>query len=168
MKPRVVVLNFAREGIVDEAAMINSLDAGHTEAYVSDFPTTLTLGHPKCVTMPHLGASTAEAEDNCAVMVADQVRDFLDHGYVRNSVNFPELVVPRQAPHRTLFACVASDQAAARISDTLAQAAVPVAGIATATRNALMYLVADTGVPVPSAALERLAALDGMCMVRAI
>jgi D-3-phosphoglycerate dehydrogenase len=153
---------------VDEAAMVSSLDAGHAQAYVSDFPTTATMRHPKCVTMPHLGASTAEAEDNCAVMVADQVRDFLDHGHVRNSVNFPELIVPRQTPHRSLFACVASDQAAARISDALALAGVPVAGLATATRNALMYLVADTGVPVPSGALERLAALEGVCMVRAI
>jgi D-3-phosphoglycerate dehydrogenase / 2-oxoglutarate reductase len=168
MKQRVVVLNFSREGIVDEAAMVSSLDAGHTEAYVSDFPTALTINHPKCVTMPHLGASTAEAEDNCAVMVADQVRDFLDHGDVRNSVNFPELVVARQSPHRCLFACAASDHAVARISDTLAQAGVSVAGLATATRNALMYVVADTGAPVPSGALERLAALDGVSMVRAL
>jgi D-3-phosphoglycerate dehydrogenase len=168
MKPRVIVLNFAREGIVDEAAMVSSLDAGHTEAYVSDFPTALTMAHPKCVTMPHLGASTAEAEDNCAVMVADQVRDFLDNGDVRHSVNFPELVAPRRAAHRCLCACIASDQAAARIADTLAQAGVTVVGFATATRNALMYVVADTNLPVPASALERLTALDGVSMVRAL
>jgi D-3-phosphoglycerate dehydrogenase len=168
MKPRVIVLNFAREGIVDEAAMVSSLDAGHTESYVSDFPAPLTLGHPKCVTMPHLGASTAEAEDNCAVMVADQVRDFLDHGLVQNSVNFPEMVAPRQAAHRCLCACTASDQAAGRISETLAQAGVSVAAFASSTRNALMYVVADTSAPVPAGVLERLAALDGVCMVRAL
>jgi D-3-phosphoglycerate dehydrogenase len=168
MKPRVIVLNFAREGIVDEAAMVSSLDAGHTESYVSDFPAPLTLGHPKCVTMPHLGASTAEAEDNCAVMVADQVRDFLDHGLVQNSVNFPEMVAPRQAAHRCLCACTASDQAAGRISETLAQAGVSVAAFASSTRNALMYVVADTSAPVPAGVLERLAALDGVCMVRAM
>ena len=168
MKPHVVVLNFAREGIVDEAAMVSSLDTGHTEAYVSDFPTVLTMNHPKCVTFPHLGASTAEAEDNCAVMVADQVREFLEHGSIRNSVNFPELVAPRQTAHRCLCVCAASDQAGARIAETLAQAGVTVAGVTTATRNALMYVVADTNAPVPSTALERLADLDGVTMVRAI
>jgi len=166
MKPRAVVLNFAREGVVDEAAVVNSLDTGHTDAYVSDFPTVLTMNHPKCVTFPHLGASTAEAEDNCAIMVADQVRDFLDDGSVRNSVNFPELVVPRQAAHRCLCASTLSDQAAARISETLAQAGVTVASMATATRGALLYVVADTNSPVPAAALERLSALEGVRMVR--
>ena len=168
MKPNVVVLNFAREGIVDEAAMVSSLDAGHALAYVSDFPTTLTMKHPKCVTMPHLGASTVEAEDNCAVMVADQVRDFLDHGHVRNSVNFPELVAARQSSHRCLCACVASDQAAAQVTETLAQAGATVAGFTSATKGGLTYLVADTNGPVPASALDRLAALDGVTMVRAI
>jgi D-3-phosphoglycerate dehydrogenase len=168
MRPGVIVLNFAREGIVDEAAMVGSLDAGHAQAYVSDFPTSLTMSHPKCVTMPHLGASTAEAEDNCAVMVADQVRDFLEHGHVKNSVNFPDLTAQRQAAHRCLCACVASDHAAAKISDTLAQAGVTVTGLATSTRNALLYLVADTNAPLPAETLDRLAALEGVCMVRAI
>jgi D-3-phosphoglycerate dehydrogenase len=89
MKRRVVILNFAREGIVDEPAMLASLDAGHAHAYISDFPTPATILHARCVTMPHLGASTGEAEDNCAVMVADEVRDFLEHGQVRHAVNFP-------------------------------------------------------------------------------
>ena len=168
MKPKVVVLNFAREGIVDEAAMVSSLDAGHADCYVSDFPTTVTMTHPKCVTMPHLGASTAEAEDNSAVMVADEVRDYLDHGHVRNSVNFPELVAPRQSAHRCVCACVASDQAAAHVTETLAHAGVTVTGVATSTRNTLMYLVADTNAPVPASALERLAALEGVCRVRAL
>ena len=168
MKPGVAVLNFAREGIVDEAAMVASLDAGHAQSYVSDFPTSLTIRHPKCVTMPHLGASTTEAEDNCAMMVADEVRDFLEHGHVRHAVNFPELVAPMQTAHRCLCACAASDHAASRITETLAQAGVQVAGVATATRNALTYLVADTNAPVPSTALERLAALEGVSMVRAI
>ena len=168
MRPNVVVLNFAREGIVDEAAMVASLDAGHAQAYISDFPTTRTLNHPKCVTLPHLGASTAEAEDNSAVMVADEVRDFLDGGHVRNSVNFPELFAPRQTAHRVICACVASDHAAAYLAEALAQDGVTVAAFASSTRDSLMYLVADTNAPVPPAALDRLAALDGVSMVRAI
>ena len=168
MRPNVVVLNFAREGVVDEAAMVASLDAGHAQAYISDFPTTLTLNNPKCVALPHLGASTAEAEDNSAVMVADQVRDFLDGGHVRNSVNFPELFAPRQTAHRVVCACAASDHAAAHVAEALAQSGVTVAGFASSTRDSLMYLVADTTAPIPSGALERLAALEGVGMVRAI
>lgn len=168
MKPGVVVLNFAREGIVDEAAVVASLDAGHAQAYVSDFPTPATISHPKCVTLPHLGASTAEAEENCAVMVADQVREFLDHGHVRHSVNFPELNAPRKTAHRCICACAESDQAITQIAETLAQAGVVVAGLATATKHALTYVVADTHAPVPAVALDRLAALEGMFMVRAI
>jgi len=168
MKPRVVVLNFAREGIVDEAAMVASLDAGHAHAYVSDFPTCLTVNHPKCVTFPHLGASTAEAEDNCAVMVADQVRDFLDHGHVRNAVNFPELLAPRQSSHRCLMACTASDDASTRISEVLAQSGVAVPGFTSATKGALTYVVADTSAPLSAAALEQLASFEGVLMVRVI
>jgi len=168
MKPRVVVLNFAREGIVDEAAMVASLDANHAQAYISDFPTMLTLRHPKCVSLPHLGASTIEAEDNCAIMVADQVRDFLEHGHVRNAVNFPELLAPRSTPYRCVFACAASDQAATRISGALTQAMVTIAGLASASSDAVTYVVADTTEPVPAASLEQLAALDGVSMVRVI
>jgi len=168
MKPRVVVLNFAREGIVDEAAMVASLDASHAQAYISDFPTTLTLRHPKCVSLPHLGASTVEAEDNCAVMVADQVRDFLDHGHVRNAVNFAELVAPRQTAYRCACACAASDQAATRVSEALTQAGVTIAGLASASSDSVTYVVADTTAQVPSAALEQLASLEGVLMVRVI
>lgn len=168
MKPRVVVLNFAREGIVDEAAMVASLDASHAQAYISDFPTALTLRHPKCVSLPHLGASTVEAEDNCAVMVADQVRDFLDHGHVRNAVNFPELVAPRQTAYRCVCGCAASDQAATRVAEALTQAGVMIAGLASASSDSVTYVVADTTAQVPSAALEQLASLEGMLMVRVI
>jgi len=167
MKPRSVVLNFAREGIVDEAAMVASLDAGHTHAYISDFPTTRTAKHPKCVTTPHLGASTAEAEDNCAIMVADQVRDFLEHGHVRNAVNFPDLAAPRQTAHRCVCACVASEHAAANVTSAFADAGVTVVGWASATRG-VTYVVADVAEPVPAAALERLKAIDGLLMLRQI
>lgn len=167
MKPRSVVLNFAREGIVDETAMLASLDAGHAHAYISDFPTLLTVKHPKCVTTPHLGASTAEAEDNCAIMVADQVRDFLEHGHVRNAVNFPDLVAPRQTAHRCVCACVASEHAAATVTSAFAEAGVAVEAWASATKG-VTYIVADVTAPVPAAVLERLRAIDGLLMLRQI
>ena len=95
MKRGGVVLNFARPGIVDDAADVAALDAGRLHGYVCDFPTNLLKDHPKIVTLPHLGASTGEAEENCAIMVAVQVRDFLENGNIRNSVNYPEAVLPR-------------------------------------------------------------------------
>jgi D-3-phosphoglycerate dehydrogenase len=168
MKRRVVILNFAREGIVDEAAMIGSLDAGHAHAYICDFPTPGTIRHPKCVTLPHLGASTAEAEDNCAIMVADQVRDFLELGVVRNAVNFPELVVAKQAAHRCVYVCTASDQAAARVAAALAEVGVTVAGLASATRGDVSVVVVDTVAALPETAQTRLSLLDGTLSLRAL
>ena len=168
MKRRVVILNFAREGIVDEASMLASLDAGHAHAYISDFPTPGTIRHPKCVTLPHLGASTAEAEDNCAIMVADEVRDFLEHGHVRHAVNFPELVVPRQAAHRCICVCTAFEQANARVAEAMAEAGVSVAGLAGATRGDLSVVVVDTAAELPEAAHTRLGTLEGLLSMRVL
>src|SRR5580698_6967864 len=97
MRKGGVILNFARAPIVDDAAVIASLNAQHLGAYVCDFPSNALKDHPRVVTLPHLGASTGEAEENCAVMVAEQVRDFLENGNIRNSVNYPEAVMPRAA-----------------------------------------------------------------------
>ncbi len=119
MPPNAVVLNFAREGIVDEAAIVAALDAGRLGAYVSDFPVNQTRHHPKCVTLPHLGASTAEAEENCAIMVADQIRDFLEQGNVHNSVNFPEADIPRTTPHRIVAATTSQSAMAGQIADAV-------------------------------------------------
>ncbi|MES2883645.1 MAG: 3-phosphoglycerate dehydrogenase, partial [Pseudomonadota bacterium] len=94
MKKQGVILNFARAEIVDEKAVVEALAAGTLHAYVCDFPSNALKGNPKVLATPHLGASTGEAEDNCAVMVADQLRDFLESGNIRNSVNFPEAVMP--------------------------------------------------------------------------
>jgi D-3-phosphoglycerate dehydrogenase len=95
MKQDAVVLNFARNGVVNDEAVVAALNAGKLHGYVCDFPSNLLKDHPKCITLPHLGASTVEAEQNCAIMVADQVRDWLENGNVTNSVNFPEISMPR-------------------------------------------------------------------------
>jgi D-3-phosphoglycerate dehydrogenase len=95
MKPPGTILNFARAAIVDEAAVIAALDARRLHAYVCDFPSAAQRDHPRIIALPHLGASTGEAEENCAVMVVEQVRDFLENGNIRNSVNYPESVLPR-------------------------------------------------------------------------
>jgi D-3-phosphoglycerate dehydrogenase len=163
-----VVLNFAREGIVDEKALVASLDAGHLSAYVSDFPVNLTRHHPKCVTFPHLGASTEEAEENCAIMVADQIRAFLEQGHIHNSVNFPEVNLPRATPHRLVCAASGKAGAADRIADVLQKAGMTAHTMASMSRGDLAYIVADLD-DAPSAALVRdVQAIDGVLMARSV
>ena len=90
-----VLLNFSRAPIVDEEAILSALDSGTLKSYVCDFPCNALKDHPKVVTLPHLGASTLEAEENCAVMVVETLRDYLENGNIRHSVNFPEAALPR-------------------------------------------------------------------------
>lgn len=164
MPPGGVVLNFAREGIVDEAAIVAALDAGHLGAYVSDFPVNQTLRHPKCVTLPHLGASTEEAEENCAIMVADQVRDFIEHGNVHNSVNFPEVSLPRATPYRIV--CASQAAVAGQLSDALRASGVAIRAMANVSRGDVSYLVADLEAVPPPTLADDLMKLNGVLMAR--
>jgi D-3-phosphoglycerate dehydrogenase len=168
MKPGAVVLNFAREGIVDEPAVVAGIDAGQIAGYVSDFPTNLTTRHQGCITLPHLGASTAEAEDNCAIMVADQIRDFLDHGHVRNAVNFPEVVVARTTGHRLVCAHANVPDMAGRIAGLVGQTGLGIQATAHRSRGDLVYMVVDLNAPVPPAVLAEISGLKGVLMARAI
>jgi D-3-phosphoglycerate dehydrogenase len=166
MPPNAVVLNFAREGIVDEAAVVSALDAGHLGAYVSDFPVNQTRHHPKCVTLPHLGASTAEAEENCAIMVADQIRDFLEHGNVHNSVNFPEVTIPPTTAHRVVSATTSQPAMAGQISDALRKAGAKIQSLASLSRGDLAYVVVDLDAPAPAEVLKAIGSSDGVLMIR--
>ncbi len=166
MKKGVVLLNFAREGIMDDQAVVDGIDAGRVHAYISDFPTNLTKNHRRCVTLPHLGASTAEAEDNCAIMVADQIRDFLEHGNVRNSVNFPEVVVPRRTAHRLICANANVPNMLGQISDAFGQAGLNIHDMVNSSKGELAYTVVDLDAPVPAAILQRVAGIKGVLMAR--
>lgn len=168
MRKGVVVLNFAREGIVDDQAVVAAIDAGQVHAYVSDFPTKLTKNHRGCVTLPHLGASTAEAEDNCAMMVVDQVRDFLENGNVRNSVNFPEVVVPRRTAHRLVCVNANVPNMLGRISEAFGQAGLNIHDMANSSRGDLAYTVVDLDQPVPPAVFDQIASTKGVLMARLI
>ncbi len=167
MPPEGVLVNFAREGVVDEAAVINALNTGALRAYVSDFPTAATVAHPRCVTLPHLGASTAEAEDNCAVMVADQVRDFLLRGDVSHSVNFPAYRTPAVFSHRLVYAGGTTGTAAV-VADVLAKAGLVVTAAGHAMRNDLTYGSVDTAEAVSPAVAAAVLAVPGVVMARIV
>jgi D-3-phosphoglycerate dehydrogenase / 2-oxoglutarate reductase len=168
MTPTTILLNFARQAIVDESAVVAALDEGRLDRYVSDFPVNLTRRHPKCVTLPHLGASTEEAEENCAIMVADQVREFLEHGNIRNSVNFPDISLPRTTAHRVVCASESLPQLQAQISSLCKEAGVSVSGSATLSRGDVAYTIVDLDAAPPTDAAARLAATPGVRMVRMI
>jgi D-3-phosphoglycerate dehydrogenase len=168
MKRGAILLNFAREAIVDEPAVVQALDAGHLDAYVCDFPTTLTRHHPRCVTLPHLGASTTEAEENCAVMVVDQVRDFLEHGNVRHAVNFPDVHIARATPYRLVCANRNVPAMLGQISDVFGRAGLNIHDMVNMSRGELAYTVVDLDSAAGDDTVARIAAIDGVLMARRI
>ena len=169
MKKNGVILNFAREAIVDEKAVVEALNAGTLHAYVCDFPSNALKGHPKVIATPHLGASTGEAEDNCAVMVADQLRDFLDSGNVRNSVNFPEAVLAL-LPGKTRV-CIVNENVpnmVGQISTTLAKHKLNIADLLNKSRGDLAYTLVDTDQAVSEVVAQEIGAIQGVLSVRVI
>ncbi len=166
MKKDAVILNFAREGIVDDKAVIQALDAGALYAYVCDFPNNVTKSHPRVIALPHLGASTQEAEENCAVMVADQVRDFLENGNVRNAVNFPEVVVPRGTTHRFICANANVPNMLGQISEAFGQAGLNIHDMVNMSRGDLAYTVVDLDNPIPAKVVQQIASIHGVLMAR--
>jgi D-3-phosphoglycerate dehydrogenase len=168
MKDGVVILNFARDGIVDDQAVCDAIRAGKVYGYVCDFPSNLLKDHERVITLPHLGASTAEAEDNCAIMVAEQVRDFLENGNIRNAVNFPDVVVPRESAHRLAVANANVPNMLGQISTCMAAAGLNIRDMVNRSRGDLAYTVVDLDSPVPEAVRAQIAAIGGVMMARIV
>ncbi|HEX4986489.1 MAG TPA: phosphoglycerate dehydrogenase [Burkholderiales bacterium] len=166
MKPRAVLLNFSRDGIVDNAAVLAALDAKRLKAYVCDFPGALFKGHPGVVATPHLGASTVEAEENCAIMVVDQVRDYLEHGNIRNAVNFPDVVMPRESPFRLGIANANVPNMVGQISTTVAQAGLNIHNMLNKSRQDMAYTLVDVDSAVPAQVTQKISAISGVLAVR--
>ena len=169
MKKQGVILNFARAEIVDEKAVVEALAAGQLHAYVCDFPSNALKGNPKVLATPHLGASTGEAEDNCAVMVAEQLRDFLESGNIRNSVNFPEAVMP-MLPGKTRITIVNANvpNMVGQITTALAKHNLNIADLLNKSRGDIAYTLVDVDSTVPAAVASEIAAINGVLNVRVI
>jgi D-3-phosphoglycerate dehydrogenase len=166
-KPDAILLNFARAAIVETQAVLAALDAGRLHAYVCDFPSRALKDHVKVITLPHLGASTGEAEENCAVMVADQLRDFLENGNIRNSVNYPEAVLPR-VPNTTRLAIANSNvpNMVGQISTCLAARGINIADLLNKSRGEFAYTLIDADGAVGEDLLASLRAIAGVLSAR--
>jgi D-3-phosphoglycerate dehydrogenase len=168
IRPGTVLLNFAREGVVDEEAVLAALDSGRLSHYVTDFPTPRTLGHAKVIAFPHLGASTAEAEENCALMVVDQLRDYLEHGNVHNSVNFPSVRLARTGVQRLTVANRNVPNMISQVSQVLGEAGANIAQMVNASRGDIAYNILDLDQPIGAEVVARVRAIEGILAVRAL
>jgi len=168
-KPDATLLNFARAAIVDTRAVLAALDAGRLHAYVCDFPRRELKDHPRVVTLPHLGASTGEAEEHCAVMVAEQLRDFLENGNIRNSVNYPEAVLPR-VPNTTRLSVANRNvpNMVGQISTCLAARGINIADLLNKSRGEFAYTLIDADGAVGEDLLATIRAIDGVLSARIV
>jgi D-3-phosphoglycerate dehydrogenase len=169
MRKRSVLLNFARDGIIDDEAAVAALDSGHLYAYVCDFPSNLLKDHPRVITLPHLGASTVEAEENCAVMVADQVRDWLENGNVSNSVNFPEINLPRtEEGYRIAVVNSNVPNMLGQISTDLAEENLNIIDMLNKSRGEVAVTLIDVDRAPSDQAIQRITDIQGVLSVRCL
>ena len=168
MKDNVVLLNFSRNGIIDDKAVVQALEDGKVYAYVCDFPSNLLKDHPRVVTLPHLGASTKEAEDNCAIMVADEIRDYLENGNVRNSVNFPKVYMKRYEGYRLAIVNENVPNMLGQISTTLADSGLNIVDMINKSRGDLAYTLVDVDGEVSQQCIDRVSSTAGVLAVRAL
>jgi D-3-phosphoglycerate dehydrogenase len=168
MKSGAVLLNFARDAIVDETAVIGALRTQKLKAYLCDFPSPRLAGVPGVIATPHLGASTAEAEENCAVMVVDQLRAFLEHGNISNAVNFPNVEMARESAHRIGIANANVPNMLGQISTTMAKAGLNIHNMVNKSRGEMAYTLVDVDSPVEQKVIDALAAINGVLSVRSI
>jgi len=166
MKHGAVLLNFSRDGVVDDAAVLKGLAEKRLRCYVTDFPAAGLIGVPGVVALPHLGASTREAEDNCAVMVVDQVREYLEHGTMENAVNFPDTRMTRESPYRLAIANANVPNMLASISNAMGSRKINIHNMLNKSKGEMAYTLVDVDSPVPEAAIKELCGIKGVLAVR--
>lgn len=168
VKPGTCLLNFARKEIVDNDAVRESLDNGGLRQYIADFPAPELIGREDVILMPHIGASTEEAEENCAIMAADQIRDFLENGNIRNSVNFPQLQLDRVGGFRLSITNENVPRILGSILTILAEENINVMDMLNKSRDEVAYNLIDVASEPSDALLAQMRALDGVVNVRLI
>ncbi|MDK9704885.1 MAG: phosphoglycerate dehydrogenase [Sulfuritalea sp.] len=165
-KHNAVLLNFSRDGVVDEAAVLAALEARKLGSYVCDFPSPHVNNHPHVIALPHLGASTGEAEENCAIMVADQLRDYLEDGNVQNAVNFPNVVMPRESRFRVAVTNSNVPNMLGQISTAMAQAGLNIHNMMNKSKGEVAYTLVDVETKVPKEVIDSIAQIEGVLAVR--
>ena len=168
MKDNVIILNFARNGIIDDEAVSAAIKSGKVYSYVCDFPSNLLKNHERVITFPHLGASTGEAEDNCAIMVAQQVKDYLENGNIKNSVNFPEVKLSRTEGHRMTVVNSNVPDMIGQISSALAGKGLNIIDMLNKSKGDVAYTIIDIDKPAEDDLIAELSKIDGVLNVRAI
>ena len=166
MRPGSVLLNFSREGVVSDSAVLDSLEARHLGQYICDFPSAALHGQPQVLALPHLGASTREAEENCAVMVVDQLRDYLENGNISNAVNFPQVSMPRESAFRIAIANANVPNMLGQISTAMADAGLNIHNMLNKSKGEMAYTLVDVDSAVPAQVVEKIAATKGVLAVR--
>ena len=166
MRAGAVLMNFSREGVVDEAAVLAALAGQRLGHYVCDFPSPALNGHARVIALPHLGASTREAEENCAIMVVDQLRDYLENGNVVNAVNFPQVSMARESAFRVAIANANVPNMLGQISTAMAQAGLNIHNMVNKSRGEMAYTLVDVDSAVATPVLDSLRAIGGVLSVR--
>jgi D-3-phosphoglycerate dehydrogenase len=165
-KPGAKLLNFARASVVDADAVVAALDDGRLGGHITDFPTPAMLGRTDCLLLPHLGASTAEAEENCSVMAANQLMDFLENGNIINSVNFPQTRMARDGGYRITFANENVPRVLGSVLSVLADHDINVIDMVNKSRNEMAYNIIDVETEPSKEILDAIAAVEGVKLLR--
>jgi D-3-phosphoglycerate dehydrogenase len=166
MRDGGVIINFARGGVANDTDILDALNSGKLHSYITDFPSVKIIDHSKVIALPHLGASTSEAEENCAIMVANNLRDFLENGNVRFSVNFPETIIPRLDAYRITIANANVPNMVGQISTCLAKANLNIEDLLNKSFDELAYTIVDLNGPVSNKTISELSAIDGVLALR--
>jgi D-3-phosphoglycerate dehydrogenase len=165
LKPGSVLLNFSREGVIEDAAVLKALESKQLRCYVTDFPSAELIGRTGVVALPHLGASTGEAEDNCAIMVVDQITAYCADGTMENAVNFPNAQMPRESPYRLAIANANVPNMLARISQAMGDHKINIHNMLNKSRGEMAYTLVDVDNPVPPSVFKQLCAIEGVLAV---
>jgi D-3-phosphoglycerate dehydrogenase len=168
MKDGAVILNFARQGIVNDDAVLAAIASGKLHAYVCDFPSEKLKRNERVITLPHLGASTVEAEENCAMMIADQLKDFLENGNIKNAVNFPAVKLPRGGKTRVAITHKNMPDMIARISRAVGEAGYNIHHLRNESKADLAYTLMDIECEVGDDMIDKFKAIDGVLKARLV